>query len=98
VCVYAGSPIRAQVDLKLMILLPQPTECWDYRCVPPHPTLELAFLHLGDLTEIEFFSSVFFQLWTLVFRIAFGASLMELGCCLALVRLVLLRGEDSLAL
>jgi hypothetical protein len=24
-----------QVGLELTILLPQPLECWDYRCVPP---------------------------------------------------------------
>jgi hypothetical protein len=27
-----------QVGLKLMILLPQPQECWDYRYVLPYPT------------------------------------------------------------
>jgi hypothetical protein len=27
----------AQVGLKLMILLPQPPGCWDYRCAPPCP-------------------------------------------------------------
>jgi hypothetical protein len=25
----------AQADLELVILLPLPPECWDYRCVPP---------------------------------------------------------------
>jgi hypothetical protein len=31
----------AQAGLKFMILLPQSLECWDYRCVPPHPALGL---------------------------------------------------------
>jgi hypothetical protein len=31
-----GSYCIAQVDLKLMILLPQPPECWDYRHAPLH--------------------------------------------------------------
>jgi hypothetical protein len=26
----------AKTGLELVILLPQPPECWDYRCVPPH--------------------------------------------------------------
>jgi hypothetical protein len=25
----------AQASLELKVLLPQPPECWDYRCVPP---------------------------------------------------------------
>ena len=25
----------AQASLKLMILLPQSSKCWDYRCAPP---------------------------------------------------------------
>jgi hypothetical protein len=25
----------AQVSLKLVILIPQPPNCWDYRCLPP---------------------------------------------------------------
>jgi hypothetical protein len=31
----------AQVGLELMIFLPQPPTCWDYRCVPPHQLQEL---------------------------------------------------------
>lgn len=26
----------AENDLELLILLPPPTECWDYRAIPPH--------------------------------------------------------------
>jgi hypothetical protein len=29
----------AQADLDLTLLLPLPPECWDYKCVPPHPDL-----------------------------------------------------------
>jgi hypothetical protein len=36
VCFETGSHYAAQADLKLEILLPQPPECWDYRCAPPH--------------------------------------------------------------
>jgi hypothetical protein len=25
------------IILEFTILLPQPSECWDYRCIPPHP-------------------------------------------------------------
>jgi hypothetical protein len=27
----------SQAGLKFLILLPQPPECWDYRCLPPQP-------------------------------------------------------------
>jgi hypothetical protein len=30
-----GCHYLAQADLKLLILLPQPPGCWDYRCAPP---------------------------------------------------------------
>jgi hypothetical protein len=30
-----GSHFVFQAGLKLLILQPQPPECWDYRCVPP---------------------------------------------------------------
>jgi hypothetical protein len=30
-------------SLKLMILLPWPPECWDYKQVPPHPASKLYF-------------------------------------------------------
>jgi hypothetical protein len=29
----------AQAGLKLLILLPQPGQCWDYRHTPPHPAI-----------------------------------------------------------
>ena len=31
-----GSFYIVQVGLKSVTLLPQPLECWDYRCEPPH--------------------------------------------------------------
>jgi hypothetical protein len=31
-----GSSYVAQVDLKLLNLLPQSSQCWEYRCVQPH--------------------------------------------------------------
>jgi hypothetical protein len=34
-CFEIESCYAAQVSLKLTILLPQPPECWDYRCEPP---------------------------------------------------------------
>jgi hypothetical protein len=34
-----GSCCVAQADLKLSILLPQPSECWDHRYVLPYPGL-----------------------------------------------------------
>jgi hypothetical protein len=30
------SHYMVQVALELEIFLPQPPECWDYRCAPPH--------------------------------------------------------------
>jgi hypothetical protein len=41
-----GSRYVAVAGLELMILLPQPPECWDYRCVPLSP-LHLFFAVLG---------------------------------------------------
>jgi hypothetical protein len=38
-----GSHYVVQTDLKLKILLPQPPECWDYRCAPPHPFMLFFF-------------------------------------------------------
>jgi hypothetical protein len=35
-CFEIRSCYVAQAGLELMILLHQPLECWDYRCVPPH--------------------------------------------------------------
>jgi hypothetical protein len=35
-CVETGSVYVAQAGLELMILLPQPSECWDYRHGPPY--------------------------------------------------------------
>jgi hypothetical protein len=32
-----GSHYVPQAGLKLMIILPQPPECWSYKPVPPHP-------------------------------------------------------------
>jgi hypothetical protein len=32
-----------EAGLELMILLPQPPECWDYRCAPPDPAQILRF-------------------------------------------------------
>lgn len=40
--------VQMQVSLKLMVILPrQPPECWDYRCVLPHLTINqfLPFKH-----------------------------------------------------
>jgi hypothetical protein len=31
-----GSFYVAKAGLELTILLPQISECWDYRCAPPH--------------------------------------------------------------
>jgi hypothetical protein len=33
-----------EADLKLTILLPQSPKCWDYKCMPPHPTFSFLFL------------------------------------------------------
>jgi hypothetical protein len=30
-----GSHYVSQAGLELTVLLPQPPECWDYRCAPP---------------------------------------------------------------
>jgi hypothetical protein len=32
-----GSHYVAETGLDLMILLPPPPKCWDYKCVPSHP-------------------------------------------------------------
>jgi hypothetical protein len=34
--VETGSHFVAQTGLELVILLPLPLKCWDYRCVPSH--------------------------------------------------------------
>jgi hypothetical protein len=39
---WPRTPFEAQAALKLMILLPQPPECWDYRCVTT-PCFEFSF-------------------------------------------------------
>jgi hypothetical protein len=36
ICFETGSHYVAKADLKFSVLLPQPPECWDNRCVPPH--------------------------------------------------------------
>jgi hypothetical protein len=36
-----GTHSVAQVGPELEILLPQPFECWDYSCAPPHLALLL---------------------------------------------------------
>jgi hypothetical protein len=46
-----GSPYVAQAGLKFMILLPQPPECWDYRCVAPHPFSQLIYSKGGDIIQ-----------------------------------------------
>jgi hypothetical protein len=33
----------AQVGFELLILLPQPPKCWDYRPLPPHPAPDYVF-------------------------------------------------------
>jgi hypothetical protein len=37
ICLLRCSHCVAQAGLKLVILLPQPLQCWDYRQEPPHP-------------------------------------------------------------
>jgi hypothetical protein len=39
-----GSGCVAQVSLKLVILLPQTSECWDYRHILPYPAHPFSFL------------------------------------------------------
>jgi hypothetical protein len=41
----------AQVVLKLKILLPQPSEKWDYRCVPPYLTVISLIVFISKDTE-----------------------------------------------
>jgi hypothetical protein len=33
------SHYASQVVLKLLVVLPQPPECWDFRHAPPHPSV-----------------------------------------------------------
>jgi hypothetical protein len=47
-----GSDYIAQAGLQLVILLPLPPECWDYRRVLPCPGMEQC-LRLGDLSVLE---------------------------------------------
>jgi hypothetical protein len=42
-----GSRHVAQAGLELVILLPQPPKCWNYRCVPPHSASEHLFCVCG---------------------------------------------------
>jgi hypothetical protein len=64
---FIGSLYVAQAGLKFLILLLQPPECWDYRCVSPW----LAYIqHFNnDIPEAKFFS-VHFSTWgnILVFK------------------------------
>jgi hypothetical protein len=43
-----GSCYVAQAGLKLEILLPQPLQCWDYRCVPPYPATWINLKHTSS--------------------------------------------------
>jgi hypothetical protein len=52
----------AQADLGLLILLPQPSKCWDYRCVTPQlaprcKTFTVAFVYF--ISTHQSFASVF---------------------------------------
>jgi hypothetical protein len=48
----ASPGYNSPAGLKLTILLPPPFECWDYRCVPPHPTRKIIFFgHTGVWTQ-----------------------------------------------
>jgi hypothetical protein len=52
VYVCVGAVLRqdlyvAQADLEVSIFLPQPLECWDYRCVTPYPVFISLFRNLG---------------------------------------------------
>jgi hypothetical protein len=65
-CFELGSYV-AQSCLKLNILLPLPSECWDYRCAPPHlliissVTLYLFFFSLKG--SLNFYGPHFVYLW-----------------------------------
>jgi hypothetical protein len=39
----AKNSLFIQSGLELAILLPQPPECWDYRCAPSHLAQEMIF-------------------------------------------------------
>lgn len=41
----------APSDLELIILLPQPSECWDYMCVPSYLGCRLILSILGDVYQ-----------------------------------------------
>jgi hypothetical protein len=47
-----GSPYVGQAGLKLLVLLPQPPQYWDYKCEPPHLALR-NFLDDGMKTTLE---------------------------------------------
>jgi hypothetical protein len=51
VCFETGSCYVAQVGFKLLIIMPQLSKYWDYRCVPPHSAKKYLFDH-ADLCEI----------------------------------------------
>jgi hypothetical protein len=53
-----GSHYVTQAGLRLKILLPQPPQCWDYKCVPPCPASILFLINLFSLWSgrlIEYF-------------------------------------------
>jgi hypothetical protein len=57
--VFEDRVLLALADLKFMIFLPQPPECWDYRCVLPYLTkinifIVCSFTHLGLYSSFQF--------------------------------------------
>jgi hypothetical protein len=62
----------AQDGLKLTVILPQPPECWDYRCITPCPAFSWLYISIVCLYHILFIhSSVdgpldYFGLWIML--------------------------------
>jgi hypothetical protein len=58
-----------QAGLELTILLPQPTQCWDYRHEPPHPTKQTHSLRQSYFYEImPYFKKLFLKKSNWVFN------------------------------
>jgi hypothetical protein len=59
-----GSYYVAEAGLELVILLPQPIKCWDYRHEIPYPASSnsLSFVYISRKTKIRRHSLLFLHL------------------------------------
>lgn len=62
---WTGFYYVAEDSFELMILLPQLAECWNYRCMPPHPGTISLFETAGEGYLVQWFDMWVLRLDTL---------------------------------